>query len=506
MTAGPGRGPTLQPDQVGRLRAALVAADYLIDPAMAAIGAAGRADLARNHTLAAERALAGRDDALATLIRLFVLQLAQPRAAVARALPLADLVQAGLLAEGADGVRALVDLRPYGGDDGVAGWLVSDHQATLNTAPARPRPDHVLGLSPAAVTLAQLTPRSPVGSALDLGTGCGVQALHLARHADVVTATDLNPRALDLARLTFRLSEVNADLVSGSLYEPVARERFDLIVTNPPFVLSPPNRHRLVYREANVPGDGLMRGVVAGAGDRLAPGGRLVVLGNWAHEKGVPWGERLAEWVPPGCDALFVQRELIDLYHYIELWLADAGVCGTVQYRARYEEWLQYLRSQGIETLGLGWILLEKTGRRRPTVTALEWPHPTCPGLADDLAAHFAAGRAARLQDADLLAGRWRLAEDAVQEAVGEPGAADPAVVVLRRRRGLGRFVQVDTALGGLLGACDGELPLGALLAAVAEVTGEGPGELTARLLPVVRDLIAATWLTLSSTPDRSVV
>ena len=46
------------------------------------------------------------------------------------------------------------------------------------------RPDFVLGVSSASSTLAQLTVRDPVGRALDLGTGCGVQSLHLARHAE----------------------------------------------------------------------------------------------------------------------------------------------------------------------------------------------------------------------------------------------------------------------------------------------------------------------------------
>ena len=67
----------------------------------------------------------------------------------------------------------------------------------------------MLGVSAASASLAQLTLRRPVGRALDLGTGCGVQSLHLARHADAVVATDLNPRALDLARITFALNGID---------------------------------------------------------------------------------------------------------------------------------------------------------------------------------------------------------------------------------------------------------------------------------------------------------
>src|SRR5262249_25507852 len=60
--------------------------------------------------------------------------------------------------------------------------------------------DRVLGVVPASETLARLTVRRPAKRALDLGTGCGVQALLLARHSETVIAVDVNPRALAFAR------------------------------------------------------------------------------------------------------------------------------------------------------------------------------------------------------------------------------------------------------------------------------------------------------------------
>jgi methylase of polypeptide subunit release factors len=478
------------------LREAFLAADYRIDSALAAIGPAGRADLARNHTVAAEQALGERTDALATLIRLFVLQLAQPRATVGAILPLVPLLSAGLVTvTGPDTVAATVDIRPYGGDDGTAGWVVSDHSATLNTARGRPRPDHVLGLSPASVSLAQLTPRRPIQRALDLGTGSGVQSLHLARHTDHVVATDLNPRALDLARLTFALSGPDIDLRAGSLYDPVIAERFDLITTNPPFVIAPPDRHRLVYREGSDPGDGLMRRIVAEAGTHLTPGGVLTVLGNWAHPGGGDWTDRLATWVPPGCDALVVQREVLDPYEYIEVWLADAGRAGTPAYRAHYDRWLAYFDTLGYDGVGLGWIVVVRSDRDQPALTCLDWPHPVVQPVADDLMAHFTAIPWSRWPDHDLLAAGWILAPDAYQESIQTPGAPDPTRVTLHRRRGLARSVEVDTALGGVLGACDGDLALGPIITAVASLTDADPTALTTRLLPIIRHLIATTWL-----------
>jgi SAM-dependent methyltransferase len=486
----------LGPTEVARLREAFWAADYSIDSAMAAIGEAGREDLARNHTIAAERALAGRDDALATMIRLFILQLPQPTQRVATALPLADLRAAGLLVASGDDVRASVDVRPYGGDDGTSGWVVSDHTATLNTARGRPRPDHVLGLSPASISLAQLTPRRPVGRALDLGTGCGVQSLHLARHADRVIATDVNPRALDLAAITFALNDLDIDLRSGSLYDPVAQERFDLIATNPPFVIAPPGRRRLVYREGTDPGDGLMRRVVSEAAGHLAPGGVLTVLGNWAHTPGATWQERLAEWIPSGCDAVIIERELLDLYNYIEIWLADAGLTGTRSYRAEYDRWLAYYDALGYDAIGLGWIELVHSGRRDPSIECLEWPYPVRQPVADDLIAHLSAVDWSRWPDSEILATRWVLADDAYQEIIQPAGGANPTHITLRRTRGLPTYICPDTELAGTLGACDGDLTLGAIIDAVAALTDNDPAALTTRLLLEFRGLIATAWVT----------
>ena len=85
-------------------------------------------------------------------------------------------------------------------DGGDHFWVVSDLTPGLDGGPQRVGADHVLGISPASTSLAQLTLREPVGAALDLGTGCGVQALHLAAHSGTVVATDVNERALRLTR------------------------------------------------------------------------------------------------------------------------------------------------------------------------------------------------------------------------------------------------------------------------------------------------------------------
>src|SRR3989304_1422855 len=82
--------------------------------------------------------------------------------------------------------------------------------------------DHVSGVNMSSLMLATLAIRRPVRSALDVGTGCGVQALLAARHCETVVATDVNPRAPTHAALHMRLDGIeNVELVLGSFFHPV---------------------------------------------------------------------------------------------------------------------------------------------------------------------------------------------------------------------------------------------------------------------------------------------
>ncbi len=157
-------------------------------------------------------------------------------------------------------------------------------------------PDHVLGASASSTTLAELTVREPVERALDLGTGSGIQSLHLSTHARRVVATDVNPRCLRLAALTAALNGVDLDLRLGSLYEPVQDGSFGLVVANLPFVVSPGTGQRLVYRDSGLPGDEIVRRVVTDSVAHLDHGGS--VPGD--RQLGAPVGAGLDRAGRPG--------------------------------------------------------------------------------------------------------------------------------------------------------------------------------------------------------------
>lgn len=479
-------------DLPARLRAALVAADFGYDRVADLLGPAAHQALGRNETTPALRRTTGGSP-LETLTRLFLLQTVVDADAADRALPgLVDRLAAeGFLERSVGEVAARLDVRPYAAD-GDALWVVSDLTPGLDGGPHRVGPEHVLGISSASTSLAQLTIRGPVDRSLDLGTGCGVQALHLAAHSGAVVATDVNERALRLARFNVALNELRTpvDVRSGSFFEPVLGERFDLIATNPPFVISPATGERLVYRDSGLPGDRVVEHIVRAAPEHLTDGGWCQVLANWIIPAGADWADRLGSWIDSACDAFVVQREVVDPASYVELWLKDAGQHGAPDYAVRYDTWLSWFEEQGIEAVGFGWINLRRSGATDPVRELLEWPYdveqPIAPAIRD-----WAAGVDATVGlDSHLV-----VRPDVQQETTGQPGAADPEVVVLRQQRGLRRARRADTVEAALVGACDGDLSVGQILDAVSELLDLDPSATRAAYLPVVRELVAEGFL-----------
>jgi Methyltransferase small domain len=482
-------GPSIS-ELPSRLRAALMAAGFTYDGVAEALGPTAHDALARNETTPGLRRTAG-GSSLETLIRLFLLQAPVELVAARRALPdLVDRLTAeGILEQSVGEVVARLDVRPYATDEEHL-WVVSDLTPGLDGGNNRVASDHVLGISSASTSLAQLTLREPVGRSLDLGTGCGVQALHLAAHSQRVVATDVNPRALRLTRLNAALNEVTVpfDVRGGSFFEPVVGERFDLITTNPPFVISPATGERLVYRDSGLPGDRVVEHIVRGAPAHLDDGGWCQVLANWVVPAGASWEERLAGWVPDGCDAFVVQREVVDPAAYVELWLKDAGLHGAVDYLARYDTWLSWFDEQGIEAVGFGWINLRRSGGSAREF--LEWPYEVEQPIAPAIRDWAVAARVAVDLDSHLVA-----RSDVRQETVGPPGAADPETVILRQQRGLRRARQADTVEAALVGACAGDLSVGQILDALAQLLELDAAQTRETYLPLVRQLVAEGFL-----------
>ncbi|MEU7000282.1 methyltransferase [Nonomuraea sp. NPDC046570] len=459
-----------------RLRDHLLKTGYTIEGVRSRLGDMAATALAREELVPALRATR-EGDPLATMIRLWWLGVPVP----ADDLP-AEVFESGLVVPVGEDVRASVHLQPW--DE--TGYVVSDRKVR----PGDPalRADHVVGAGGASANLAQLVSRRPVERALDLGTGCGVQALHLAGRAAHVTATDVNPRAIELSRISWALSGVEGiDARVGSLYEPVEGELFDLVVSNPPFVIAP-GGGALTYRESGFEADGFCRDLVRQAPRHLTPGGHCQILANWLHVRGEDWRERVGGWLAEtGCDGWVVERDVQDPAEYVELWLRDAAEQGTPAYTEHYDRWLAWFEAAQVEGVGFGWITMRNSGTLDPVVRLERLTHQVelpVGGYVDEvLDAIATAHRATGLDTA-----RLRTVDGLLDERIGAPGAEDPSRIVLRQTRGLRRSTDVGTVEAALAGVCDGDLALGPLLNVIAELVDNGESLNPDALRPLIAE------------------
>ena len=158
----------------------------------------------------------------------------------------------------------------------------------FNVGPAVliPRPDTEVLVNVAAEKAIAL--ESP--AIVDLGTGSGIVAILIARLCPraQVTAVDVSSVALDVARVNAQRHGVNIRFREGDWYAPLGDERFDLIVSNPPYVVAGdphlqqnglPFEPIQALTDGIVGGDGLacIRRLIDGASAHLHTGGWLLM-------------------------------------------------------------------------------------------------------------------------------------------------------------------------------------------------------------------------------------
>ena len=290
------------------------------------------------------------------LVRLFYIGEVVTPAATLRALdnvPLEPLVRVGLLRSEGDSIRAAAKLSPVR-DRFVLGDFPSGNDGRKLPA------DHVLGVGAASVTLANLTSRTPRKSALDVGTGAGIQALLAARHATRVVGTDTSARALNFAAMNARLNAIhNTEFRTGSFFKPVEGETYDLVVSNPPFVISPETR--FLFRDGGLGGDAVSEQVVRGAALPLDESGFAFILINWHHHEEADWANRPRNWVSgTGCDAWILRFKTADPLTYAAEWLRPTEADNPGVYVQKLDAWLSYYTSLGIARISAGAIVMRK--------------------------------------------------------------------------------------------------------------------------------------------------
>lgn len=122
----------------------------------------------------------------------------------------------------------------------------------------------------------QATLIPPGSSVLDLGCGTGVVSVFAAQQAGRVVAVDINPTAARSARINALLNGVEGkvEVREGDLFTPLANERFDVIIFNPPYFRGQPRSNF----ERALRSDGLAERFAADLGEHLNPGGCVLLL------------------------------------------------------------------------------------------------------------------------------------------------------------------------------------------------------------------------------------
>ena len=465
------------------------------------------------------------------------LETALPRTGVAGALAI-GLVVPTQSASGEQRYAPAVDLRPHEAEDahGSVRWWVASDLGELVTGQAL-APDHVLGIGRAGLTLAALTPRKPVETALDLGVGCGIQTLYLLRHVRQVVATDISTRALEFTAFNVALAGVDSarvQLRQGNLLEPVAGQRFDLIVSNPPFVITPPSVRQaglplMEYRDAGGP---ILPVLVRGLEDHLNPDGVAVMLGNWEHREGTSWRTSVNQWIGKSLDAWIIQREVQDPVEYAAMWLRDGGLTperSGVAFENALAAWQEDFDSRQVSGVGMGYLVFHAPvaagapsglggaaleGQAAPEEPASDAAAPGAVvepwrvleevptsgqgALGEHVAQVIAAHEALRgLDDAQVAALKLRTASGLSKEEALTPTPV-PTAPVIRQAEGFGRVIAVGMPEVALLSASDeGLLTVAQIAAAVASLTSEDPAAVLADMVAATRTFAHAGMVTI---------
>jgi Methyltransferase small domain len=493
VTRGPAP-PVADGQPLADLRAVLERADFTTARIEATLGV-GELSAAAGETAVHRRRLAG-DDAFSTIARLFLLgdtvEASLVDAAFAPA-SLESMAALELFETERDGVRATARLLPHGDY-----YLASDHVAVAPSA------DWVAGIHAPSVTLAKLAVRRSVEATLDLGTGCGIQALLAAKHSARVVATDVNERALAFARFNAALNDVGGiDFRHGNLFEPVEDERFGLVVANPPYVISPDSTY--AYRDSGHPRDSLCQEVVRRVPEVLAEGAFAHVLVSWVHAGGTEdeWSEPLRDWVrETGCDAWLLHYRTDDLLAHAAGWLGPLAANSPEEHEAALDRWLDYLREQEIEAVGYGAIVLRRRSDATNWVRLDEIPIERLEPATEHTLRVFAAEDylAALTDERALLEERFALvdAHRLEQELVCREGRFDVESQTLALTEGLAFRAGLDRSTAMLLPHFQPGRRLADVLAAAAtdlDVSAADGERYTAAALPVVRRLFELGFL-----------
>jgi hypothetical protein len=400
---------------------------------------------------------------------------------------LALLLECGMLVRDGDSLTPVVMLTPW------------DQCLFAADAAARSEshsPDLVIWPNPTSRLLHQFTIRRPSRATLDLGAGCGIQAVFAAHHSAQVTATDLNPRAAQFARFNAWLNDTaNIECLTGDTFEPVRGRKFDLILANPPFFVTPSAAQ--IYCENDMELDRYCRRIVREAQAYLNEGGFLQMVGEWVQVRGQSWQDRVKEWLDgTGCDAWIFHTYAREAGAYARERIpqtvpADAGPQALAQ-------WTEYYRQRGVEEIH-GGILAIRRRSGRNWVRIEDLPLDPNQPFGEAVLQAFASIDLLELHgsDEELLGAHLKLSPDTQldQQMRQSDGRWQAVGMSLRFTAGIPASMRLEPPVAEFLARLDGRRTLGELVRDMAQQVRADPAVVERECLAVVRRLVAGRFV-----------
>jgi len=291
----------------------------------------------------------------------------------------------------------------------------------------------VMGASATTAALLQAAWHGrPIERALDLGCGAGSAALMLAHRSVQVVGTDINPRAIALAKLNLALAEcANVRFLEGDLFAPVGEERFDLILAQPPFVSKPDSEEAVTFLHGGARGDELLLRMLSELPQRLAPGGRAMVLVDWPRYDDVSPDARIRAALGTGAfDLLLLASPCKDLGEYVAHYAAGLRPDLGARYEQAVHAHLDHLAQLGVTELRALLLVIRATDHRpwthQITIRSSIETQPTGAQIERLIAAQdLLAGDSAKLRAARLVVPEGtRFVQDEAGQIRVEPDAS----------------------------------------------------------------------------------
>ncbi len=357
--------------------------------------------------------------------------------------------------------------------------------------------DFVMGPANSSVLVAKTMIQGSFEQILDIGTGCGILALLASRSGKRVFATDKNERALAFTRFNALLNDIdNIECLQGSLYEPVEERKFDLVISSPPYVISPSSD--FLFCDSGWRGDEFCKVLLQEAGSHLKEGGYCHIICNWGHRTDQNWREGLEGWFEEtGCDAIIWGGDTQDAAQYAISWIEDTRARNQRIIESEFDRWMNYFSKQKIETISYGVIVL----RRREGsnwIRMEDSPSRYSEATGDDIHRRFLLqDYIDETVDSKLLGEAFCVVDDVHLKQELHPAGERMEFVEarLQRTKGLIQYCTIDSNIAGLIMSCNTKKSLGDILGEMASSMNIRLEQLAPVAIETIRYLVRSGFL-----------